>query len=291
MGKAYIFPGQGAQRVGMGKALFERYPEVEAEASTILGYSLRQLCLEDPQRQLGQTQYTQPALYVVNALHYRQHLEDGGQSPDYAAGHSLGEYNTLQAAGAFDFVTGLRLVQKRGELMGRVSGGGMLAVIGLHPLRVQEILDEAQSDSVDIANFNTYEQVVLAGPREALDLAAPRFEAAGARHTMPLNVSAPFHSRYMAEAARDFAAFLASFTFNPPRFPVIANCHALPYDTDIHTPLGQQIDRPVRWIECIEYLLRQGARQFQEIGAGQVLLPMIQKIRDQSAFAGVTEPA
>jgi len=290
MDKVCIFPGQGAQRVGMGKTLFDRYPQVEAEASAILGYSLRRLCLEDSERQLGQTQYTQPALYTVNALHYRQHLADGGAPPTWAAGHSLGEYNALQAADVFDFATGLRLVQKRGELMGRVKGGGMLAVIGLHPLRVREILDEAQLDSIDIANFNTYEQVVLAGPREALDQAAPRCEAAGARHAMPLNVSAPFHSRYMAEAARDFVAFLASFTFNLPRFPVVANASALSYATDIHTPLGRQIDHPVRWIECVEYLLRQGAHAFQEIG-GQVLTPMIQKIRDQSAFASAAEPA
>jgi len=291
MGKVYIFPGQGAQRVGMGKALFERYPQAEAEASAILGYSLRRLCLEDPERQLGQTQYTQPALYAVNALHYRQHLEEGGEPPAYAAGHSLGEYNALQAADAFDFATGLQLVQKRGALMSQVKGGGMLAVIGLHPLRIREILDETQLDGIDVANFNTYEQVVLAGPRAALDQAAPHFEAAGARHTLPLNVSAPFHSRYMAEAARNFTAFLTRFTFNPPRFPVIANCHALPYDAHIHAPLGRQIDHPVRWIESIEYLLRQGAQQFQEIGAGQVLTPMIQNIRDRSAFASAAEPA
>lgn len=290
MSKVCIFPGQGAQRVGMGKALFERYPQLEAEASAILGYSLRRLCLEDPERQLAQTRYTQPALYAVNALSYRQYLDDGGALPAYTAGHSLGEYNALQAAGVFDFATGLRLVQKRGELMGRVSGGGMLAVIGLHPLRIREVLDEARLHSIDVANFNTYEQVVLAGPREALDQASPRFEVAGAR-TIPLNVSAPFHSRYMADAARDFAAFLASFTFQSPRFPVIANASALPYTADIHTPLGRQIDQPVRWIESVEYLLRQGAQDFQEIGVGPVLTPMIQKIRQQSAFASVAEPA
>jgi malonyl CoA-acyl carrier protein transacylase len=291
MTKVCIFPGQGAQQVGMGEALFARYPEAEAEASEILGWSLRRLCLEDPDRQLGQTQFTQPAIYCVNALSYRQYLDDGGAVPEYAAGHSLGEYNALQAAGAFDFATGLRLVHARGEMMSRVAGGGMLAVIGLHPWQVREVLAQSGLDAVEIANFNSYEQVVLAGPREALDLAAAAFQDAGARHTLALRVSAAFHSSAMTETARAFAGVLAGASFQPLRLSVIANATALPYDDDPRALLARQIDHPVRWIESIEYLLRRGAQAFEEIGVGPVLTPMIRNIRERSAFADGGEAA
>src|SRR6516162_2607290 len=127
---AFLFPGQGSQRKGMGSTLFEEFQEVTARADEILGYSIKELCLHDPHQQLGQTQFTQPALYVVNALSYLKKMKDGSKVPTYLAGHSLGEYNALFAAGVFDFETGLRLVKKRGELMSQATGGGMAAVIG-----------------------------------------------------------------------------------------------------------------------------------------------------------------
>jgi malonyl CoA-acyl carrier protein transacylase len=287
--KVCIFPGQGTQEVGMGAALFARYPQIEAEASDILGWSLRLLCLEDPHGQLGQTQFTQPAIYSVNALSYRQHIEDGGAVPDYAAGHSLGEYNALQAAGAFDFATGLRLVLARGEIMAQVGDGGMLAVIGLYPWQVREVLEQSGLAAVQIANFNSYEQIVLAGPHEALGRAAAAFTAAGARHTLRLRVNAPFHSSAMAEAARRFTDVLAGVQFRPLRVPVIANATALPYDDAPRNLLARQIDHPVRWIESVEYLLRQGAEVFDEIGVRPVLQAMVRNIRERSAFAAATK--
>src|SRR5438874_12581470 len=140
-----LFPGQGSQSTGMGSGLFDRYADWTAQADEILGYSIRELCVEDPRDELVRTAFTQPALYVVNALTYRARRDAGGAAPAFVAGHSLGEYDALLAAGVFDFATGLRLVQRRGLLMGRVGGGGMAAVIGVEPRRIQQLLDETDA--------------------------------------------------------------------------------------------------------------------------------------------------
>ena len=145
MALAYLFPGQGSQVKGMGADLFDRFPDWTSTADTTLGYSIRQLCLEDPRGELGQTAFTQPALYVVGAMTHRARVEDGGPAPAFLAGHSLGEYCALFAAGVFDFETGLRLVKRRGELMSQMSGGGMAAVIGLAPARIREILESSDA--------------------------------------------------------------------------------------------------------------------------------------------------
>ena len=155
----------------MGGDLFDRYPDWTRQADDILGYSIRELCVDDPRGELGQTAFTQPALFVVNALTYRARIDGGAAEPAFLAGHSLGEYDALLAARVFDFATGLRLVQRRGALMGRVGGGGMSAVIGLDPKTIQRVLHESdEGRRVDVANFNSQDQTVLAGPKE--DLAA-----------------------------------------------------------------------------------------------------------------------
>src|SRR5436305_5494221 len=159
----FLFPGQGSQRIGMGNTLFDEFKAITARADEILGYSIKELCLQDPHQQLGQTQFTQPALYVVNALSYLKKMKEAGQAPAYVSGHSLGEYNALFAAGAFDFETGLQLVKKRGELMSQATGGGMAAVIGFTLEQVDQILKEYGLTSIDIANYNTPTQIVLAG--------------------------------------------------------------------------------------------------------------------------------
>jgi malonyl CoA-acyl carrier protein transacylase len=165
MSIAYLFPGQGSQAKGMGAALFERYADWTAEADAVLGYSMVELCLEDPRNELGQTAFTQPALYVVNAMTWRAFMDDGGAAPAFVAGHSLGEYNALLAAGCFDFGTGLRLVQRRGAMMGEVRGGGMAAVIGLEPAAIAAVLEASDAGRrLDIANFNSFDQTVIAGP-------------------------------------------------------------------------------------------------------------------------------
>src|SRR5215471_12296563 len=201
---AFVFPGQGSQKRGMGQGLFDETPQyaaVEEDVDAILGYSLRKLCLEDADNRLKETQFTQPSLYVVNALHYYKAVSQG-RYPAYLAGHSLGEYNALLAAGVFDFLTGLRLVKKRGELMAQAKNGGMGAVIGLSASLIVRVIKENGLASIDVANFNSPGQIVLSGPVEDIKRAGPIFEREGARMYMPLQLSAAFHSRYMADAGK-----------------------------------------------------------------------------------------
>lgn len=281
---AVVFPGQGAQSKGMGKDLFAAYPEQTDKASEILGYSIRELCVDDPDNRLNQTQYTQPALYVVNALGLRQ-MQESGAVPadiDVLAGHSLGEYNALLAAGVFDFETGLRLVVERGRLMSQAAGGGMAAVVGLGADALRAALDEAGLQSVDLANFNTPSQIVISGPAADIEaaLAALRKQKAT---VVPLKVSAAFHSRYMQAARDEFAEFLKGFAFNAPQIPVIANATALPYAAEeIVTTLSNQIASPVRWSNSIAALIGQGETRFIEIGS-KILTRMITEIKAAAA--------
>lgn len=276
-----LFPGQGSQSKGMGAELFDRYPDWTAEADAILGYSIRQLCVQDADNQLGLTQFTQPALYTVNALTYRARLDDGGAAPDFVAGHSLGEYNALQAAGVFSFGTGLQLVKQRGALMGQVSGGGMAAVIGLAPEQIQEVLESTEAGRrIDVANFNSFDQTVIAGPKDDLAVVKAQFEAAGVRAYIPLNVSAPFHSRYMRTAQVTFAAVLQDVSFAPPQIPVISNVSARPYEADlVRQTLSEQIGNSVRWLESMLFLLSQPDATFEEVGPGSVLSKLLAGIR------------
>ncbi|MFO7302248.1 MAG: ACP S-malonyltransferase [Acidobacteriota bacterium] len=276
-----LFPGQGSQSVGMGGDLFERYADWTAEADRILGYSIRELCLEDPRGELGLTQFTQPALFVVNALTWRARVDEGKPAPAYVAGHSLGEYNALLAAGVFDFATGLELVRERGALMGRVSGGGMAAVIGLTPERIAGILEGSEAGRrIDVANYNAFDQTVIAGPQADLEAVRPDFEAAGARAFTTLKVSAPFHSRYMREAMEEFAATLERYTFAAPAIPVISNVTAEPYPAgDVRGTLAKQIGSSVRWLDSMIWLLDRGITEFEEVGPGNVLTKMIARIR------------
>lgn len=276
-----LFPGQGSQVKGMGAELFDRYPDWTADADRVLGYSIRELCVDDPRGELGLTQFTQPALYVVNALTFRAKRDDGMAAPDFVAGHSLGEYDALLAAGCFDFATGLAMVKERGQMMGRVSGGGMAAVIGMEPGRIKELLDGSEAGRlVDVANFNTFDQTVIAGPKDALDTVKADFEAAGVRAYIPLNVSAPFHSRYMREPQMAFDAFLRQFTFGAPSIPVVSNVTARPYhDDQVRQTLSEQIGNSVQWLESMLYLMKQPEPEFIECGPGTVLAKMLVAIR------------
>jgi len=285
MRKAYVFPGQGSQVKGMGRELFDRYPRVVDEASAVLGYSLRELCLDDPVQKLNLTQYTQPALFAVSYLYWLRKVEVDGP-PDVMAGHSLGEYVALCCAGAFDFQTGLRLVARRGSLMGSASGGGMIAVIGMTPAQLRRALRNPEMAGLDVANFNSYEQTVLAGPAEEIGRAIPLLESAGARHVIPLKVSAPFHSRYMRSIEPAFSDALRSCTFRSPDVPVVSNFTAEPYDDGAITHnLVQQISNPVRWVESVEQMVRMGCSAIEEVGPGNVLTRLIDQVRVRSAFA------
>lgn len=281
----YLFPGQGSQRKGMGNGLFEKFSDLTAKANDILGYDIQDLCLNDPDNQLKQTQYTQPALFVVNALTYLQKVEETGVRPDFVAGHSLGEYNALFAAGAFDFETGLRLVQKRGELMSQAKNGGMAAVIRLDEEKIEEVLKANGLDSIDIANYNSPSQIVISGPLQDILDAQPHFEAAGCRMYTPLKVSAAFHSRYMQEARDAFHAFLKEYKFSPLNIKVVANVTARPYPDDeaeSKSMLANQITSSVKWTESIRYLMGKGEDSFEEVGPGKVLASLYKQISTQA---------
>lgn len=277
---ACVFPGQGSQRRGMGEELFDAFPELTARASEILGYSIRQLCVDDPERNLNKTQYTQPALYVVNALAFLKMKEESGVVPHFLAGHSLGEYNALFAAGGFDFETGLKLVQKRGAIMARMKEGGMAAVKGLTEEEIEHVIERHGLREIDMANYNTQNQIVLSGPRELIAKSGPLFEAAGATLYFPLNVNGAFHSRYMMPAKIEFESFLSGFTFSALKIPVVSNVEAVFYPKDnIKALLADQLTKPVRWTESITFLLGKGEVSFKEVGPGDVLTKLIWRIK------------
>ncbi|RPK48144.1 ACP S-malonyltransferase [Streptomyces sp. ADI93-02] len=279
MRSVYVFPGQGSQHKGMGEGLFEKFPELVARADACLGYSLKELCLRDPDKVLARTEYTQPALYVVNVLTYLDRTS-GGELPDVVAGHSLGEYSALFVAGAFDFLTGLQLVRKRGELMSRAPKGAMAAVVRLDQRRVDEILKGSPFRNVDIANINSREQCIVSGEYD--EVFAPElrtaFTDAGAAF-IPLNVSAAFHSRCMTEVEEEFARYLAGFELHALTIPVVANWTARLYPEQGYAEyLTRQISSPVKWYESISWLIGQGYRTFHEIGPGRVLAKLTDQI-------------
>ncbi len=279
MATVFMFPGQGSQSVGMGAGLFERYPALVAEADEILGYRIKELCLEDTNKKLSSTDHTQPALYIVDALSFQARVEDEKIQPDYVIGHSLGEYVALYAAGAYDFATGLRLVQKRGALMQKATGGGMAAILGMDGEAVSKALSELGADTIDVANYNSPRQTVISGMKADIEKFAPILKDKGARRVVILPVSGAFHSRYMKPAAEEFDTFLNDFSFSNLKTTCIANCSAEPYTVDtIHSNLVAQIHSSVLWIETIKSLRSMGAEEFIEVGPGNVLSGLLRQI-------------
>jgi trans-AT polyketide synthase/acyltransferase/oxidoreductase domain-containing protein len=276
--KAVVFPGQGAQYRGMGRDLFDDYAPLVRRADEMLGYSIKELCLQDPERRLNDTRYTQPALYVVNALLYLRHIESEGARPDLLAGHSLGEYSALFAAGAFDFETGLRLVMQRGELMSRASGGMMAAALNISAEALIVAISEERFSGVDIANYNSLSQTVLSGPADQVNDLRPIIEAVGGTF-LPLNVSAPFHSRYMQGVADEFAEYIRELVLDDPEIPVVSNVGAKPYlPGQVRQNLVEQIRSPVRWLESVWFLMGSGDVQIRELGPKDTLSRMIKQI-------------
>lgn len=280
--RAYVFPGQGSQHRGMGGDLFDAYPEITEQADRILGYSIKELCLQDPNQQLGLTQFTQPALYVVNTLHYLKARDENGR-PDIVAGHSLGEYNALYAAGAFSFEVGLQLVKRRGELMSQASGGGMAAVIGMDEEKLRQVLADHGLAEIDVANINSLTQIVISGPQGDIIRAQQALEASHARMVIPLKVSGAFHSRMMTPAYESFASFLDTFTFESLSIPVVSNVTARPYDIgQFKQLLAGQIIQSVRWTDTIRYMMGLGVEAYDEVGPGNVLTKLISSIRKEA---------
>ena len=279
--KVIMFPGQGSQFKGMGEQLFKEFPDVVAKANTALGYDIADICLNNPDNKLNQTSYTQPALFLINYLTHQQYLKENKTAPDYYLGHSLGEFNALNAAGVFDFETGLKIVQKRGELMFSIGNTGMAAIVGADYKEVKEIL-LANFPDIDIANVNTPAQMVISGPLDSLEKAADFFEEEGFVY-IPLKVSGAFHSRYMNPIKSQFDLYIASMKLNECSVPVISNFSAAPYPNDVQGILKNmvnQLDNRVRWLQSIEYVMYQGECEFAEVGPGEVLSNILKKIKN-----------
>ncbi|MBA3721149.1 MAG: ACP S-malonyltransferase [Parachlamydiaceae bacterium] len=278
--KTIMFPGQGAQYKGMGRSLFPKYRQLVKEASTVLGYCIEELCINDPENKLDQTQFTQPAIYVVNAMAYEDHIKTTQKPASFFVGHSLGEYNSLLAAQSFDFETGLKLVQEQGKIMSKVRGGGMLAVMGTRIDTIKSLLEKHHITEIDIASYNTPTQIILSGLKENIQ-SVERLFSAQKIQCISLNVSAPFHSRYMREAEAEFEQFLKKFNFTPPKIPVIANVTARPYkDTDVPELLARQISCSIQWTDSIRYLMSQENMTFVGMGEYPILNRMLKEIQE-----------
>jgi malonyl CoA-acyl carrier protein transacylase len=284
---AYVFPGQGSHRVGMGADLFERYPHLVRQADQTLGYRVAELCRRGPAERLADTRYTQPAVYVVAALSYVDRVRRGGPVPDVVAGHSLGEYVALFAAGAVDFLTGLEIVAERARLMAEAGPGGMTAVLGLDPERVQAVLDR-HGGQVDVANLNSPEQTVISGPLDDLAAVEPVL-AADATGVVRLNVSGAFHSRHMAPAAAALAEVLDRYRFGRLRIPTVSTVTAAEHrDGAVAELLARQLTSPVRWTETVRRLLTLPQPEIHEVGPGTVLTGLLRAIeRTELTATGV----
>jgi [acyl-carrier-protein] S-malonyltransferase len=296
---AFLFPGQGSQYVGMGKLLAETYPEarrVLEEADDVLGFALSQLCFEGPEEVLKQTQNTQPALLAISFAAYKV-LKSHGYRPAAVAGHSLGEYSALAAAGSIEFADALRIVRNRGQYMQEavpVGAGAMAAILKLPEGELERILQEAAQGLVlSAANFNAPDQVVIAGHTMAVERAVELAKAAGARRAILLAVSAPFHCSLMRPAQERLRVELDALSFKDPSVPLMANWNAHKITTAAQARHGlfEQIPNPVLWTNSIQELARQGIERFVEVGPGSVLLGLCRKIDPLLRGAKFGEPA
>jgi len=284
--KTFMFPGQGSQSRGMGGELFDEFDELTKKADKILGYSIKELCLEDPRRELNKTQFTQPALYVVNAFSYYKKIKEMGEKPDFVIGHSLGEFNALLAADCFDFEAGLKLIKKRGELMSQVKDGAMAAILNATKDEIENILAENKLTNIDLANYNTPSQIVISGLLEEVGRAEPFFQQ-GKILYYPLNTSGAFHSKFMEPSKEKFQKYLKRFKLSKLNIPVIANVTAEPYqDNKILDTLASQISSTVKWSESVQYLMEldnESEMEFIELGHGDVLTKLIDTIKRETA--------
>ena len=289
---AYVFPGQGSQWVGMGHDLYVNLPEARAvfeEADSILGFALSRLCFEGPEDVLRQTVNAQPAIMTVSVAYLRTspQLQDRPQ-PSFLAGHSLGEYTALVAAGTLSFADALRLARERGRLMqeaGNQTSGGMLAVIGLDEATVQSV---CQATGTEIANINCPGQIAISGPSQVLDKAAQLAKEKGAQRVIPLPVSGAFHSRLMQPAADGMAQAVSNLQFQDAVIPIVANTTAQPMTSGnaLKAELLSQLCHSVLWQKSVEWMIKEGALEFVEIGPGQVLTGLIKRIsRDAKAIS------
>jgi malonyl CoA-acyl carrier protein transacylase len=269
--KVIAFAGQGSLRRGAGVELFDKYRDLLAHVRAVLGYSIEELILHDEGHRLTETDFAQPAIFVLNHLYYLEHLSRG-EPTDVAIGHSLGEYNALVSAGVFSFEVGLRMVQMRGILMVEVRGGAMCAVVDSSVHEINEAIERAGLSDVEVGNFNSPRQHVISGM--AADVEVLEKVLAQKARCFRLNVSGPFHSRFMKPAAAYFRIFLERFAFRPPAMRVYSNARASEYsESNVVDCLSDQIWMPVRWTEIIDKLISKGA-SFVELGHSNVLSNM-----------------
>ncbi|HXV19381.1 MAG TPA: ACP S-malonyltransferase [Desulfuromonadales bacterium] len=297
---AFVFPGQGSQYAGMGKDLSDNFPaarQIFEEANDALGFDLATLCYNGPEDELKLTTNTQPAILTVSTAALKVLEQESGLRPAYVAGHSLGEYSALVAAGALSFADAVRTVRQRGAFMQEavpVGVGAMAAILGLDTVELEAVCREAaQGQVVSPANFNSPGQVVIAGHATAVERAIELAKAKGAKRAMPLPVSAPFHCSLMLPAGERLREALAGITVGPLRSPVVSNVEAAPNSDAgrVKELLVAQVSAPVRWDESVQKMAELGVERFIEIGPGKVLAGLIKRIAKGAAAQSVEDVA
>ncbi len=287
--QAYLFPGQGSQYVGMGSDLYTTSPsarQVFDQADHVLGTGLSRLCFDGPAELLNDTINTQPAILTTSIAALRALEERRVETPSYVAGHSMGEFSALVAAGALTFEDGLKLVRERGRLMkqaGEQNPGGMAAILGLEREPLEAICATAREQSgayVGVANDNCPGQLVISGSLAALEMALEMAQERGAKRAIRLAVSIAAHSPLMSQAAAEFRHLLDATPFHEPIVPLVANATAGPLTDphDIRQALGRQLTSPVRWSESVQWMIAQGTSRFVEVGPGDVLTGLLRRI-------------
>ncbi|HMF54969.1 MAG TPA: ACP S-malonyltransferase [Pyrinomonadaceae bacterium] len=299
-GLAYIFPGQGSQHPGMGKSLSESFGaarRVFEEADEALGFALSEMCFGGTAEELALTENTQPAILTVSVAALRAMESEGFPVPAFVAGHSLGEYSALVAAGALSLADAVRTVRARGRYMQEavpVGVGAMAAILGADLQVITQACDDAAEGEVcSPANINSPGQVVIAGHAGAVDRASVMLKERGAKRAVKLNVSAPFHCSLMMSAQERLSEDLERIEFQTLRVPVVTNVDAAPIQKgmDARTSLVRQVSSPVRWLETVEFLISNGVERFVEVGPGKVLSGLVRQTKRDASLLNVEDEA